>query len=90
MENDQIVKAGNTEVEVLPADGRIQTVIGNHSGELFELLMGNIKKVQAGSAAIPQAQEVRNQVREIINLAKLEVDMYRTVQNLQRQNKKNV
>jgi len=55
----------------------IQTVIGNNGQQLADILIGNIKKVQASPGYIPQAKEIASQVREIINLARIEVEMYR-------------
>ena len=63
---------------------KVQTVIGNNASALAEILMSNITKVQESEKYIPQAQEIANQVRELVNLAKVEVDMYRVANGISR------
>lgn len=62
--------------------GQIKTVIGENSKALSEILMANIKRVQDDPNFIPQAKEIRDQVRELSNLARIEVDMVREMRML--------
>lgn len=62
--------------------GKMKTVIGENSRALSEILMANIKKVQDDPGFIPQAKEIRDQVRELSNLARIEVDMVREMRML--------
>lgn len=60
------------------------TVIGQNSEQLGEILMDTIKNVQNDPAYIPQAAAIKDQVSEFINLAKVEVSMFQAVNNLRR------
>ena len=51
-------------------------------GSLKEILMDNIKKIQANKEYIPQASEINNQVKSIIDLAKAEIDILKTVHGI--------
>lgn len=58
-----------------------KTVVGSSAFELKEILMDNIKKVQGNKDYIPQAVEINNNVKSIIDLAKAEVEMYKSIRN---------
>lgn len=58
------------------------SVIGSNGKELSDILKDNIRKVQSDPAYIPQAQAIADQVKEIINLAKVEVEMVKAVSSL--------
>jgi|GEM_PF-3404884 len=54
-----------------------KTIIGQTASQLSEILMNNIQKVQDNPNYVPQAKEVRDNVRELVNLARVEIDMIR-------------
>lgn len=54
-----------------------KTIIGETATQLSGILMANIKKVQDDPTFVPQAKEVRDNVRELVNLARVEIDMIR-------------
>lgn len=54
-----------------------KTIISETAKPLSEILMANIKKVQEDPGFINQAKEVRDNVRELVNLARVEIDMIR-------------
>lgn len=73
----------NTGLQIVNDAGKpIHTIIGNNAGELSRILMDNIKKVQEDPKYIGQAKEVRDNVREVISLARIEVDMIREVRKV--------
>ncbi|MDB5240077.1 MAG: hypothetical protein JWP57_702 [Spirosoma sp.] len=53
---------------VLPQPAALQS-----SAELKDIMMDNIRKVQADQEYIPQASEIANQVKTLIDLAKTEI-----------------
>jgi len=61
-----------------PASGStVKTVIGENSLAISGILLEQIKKVAENKDNIPQAKETRELVRELINLGKAEIDMFR-------------
>lgn len=50
--------------------------------ELKDVLLDNIKKVQENKDYIPQAQEINNQVKSMIDLAKTEIEFIKTVRKV--------
>jgi len=61
-----------------------QTVIGKTAKPLTEILMENIQKVQENPEYIAQAKEIRDNVRELVNLARVEADMVRELRKTQK------
>ncbi len=51
------------------------TVIGNNSAKLAEILMDNIEKVRKDPKYIQQAEAVNSQVKSMIELGKSEIEM---------------
>lgn len=49
-------------------------IIGRSSSDLQKILMDNITKVQKDKSYIPQAQEINNAVKSMIELAKTEIE----------------
>lgn len=72
-----------TGMQTLPNKNGIMasSVIGQNGKALGDILMDNIQRVQDNPAYIPQAQAIADQVKEIINLAKVEVEMLKAVQS---------
>ena len=72
----------NLQVVSTPQSFMATTVIGQNSKALAEILMASIANVQKDAAYIPQATAIAEQVKEVINLAKVEVDMIKAVNTL--------
>ncbi len=61
-----------------PASGmKVNTVIGQNAVALSTILLDQIEKVQQNPAYLPQAKEVRENVKQLIELGKAEIDMFR-------------
>ena len=58
-----------------------QSVIGSSAKELKEILMENIRQIKDNKEFIPQAVEINNNVKSIIDLAKAEVDLFKALRN---------
>lgn len=71
-----------SEPETLPAQVIAQPVALQASGELKNIILENIRKVQADKEYIPQANEVGNQIKTLIDLAKTEIAYNRMVRGL--------
>lgn len=56
-----------------------QTIIRTSGGELKELVMDNIKRIQRDKEYIPQAVEINNQVKTLIDLAKTEIELIKAL-----------
>lgn len=71
-------------VEVAPAitTGMEATIISGSAQELKNVLLENIRKVQASKDYIPQAVAIKDNVDSIITLAKTEIEMMKTVRSL--------
>ena len=54
-----------------------KTIMASTGQDLVEILRDNIRKVQEDKNYIPQAQEIQNNARTIIELAKVEVEYYK-------------
>ncbi len=67
------------EVTIIPASEQsiIRSVVikGNVLSELRDILLDNVKKVQENKDYVPQAKEISNSIGQIINLAKVEIDL---------------
>jgi hypothetical protein len=75
--NLSVVEQGS-DLQVLSQQGMpFKTIISETASQLSDILMANIKKVQDDPAFVPQAKEVRDNVRELVNLARVEIDMIR-------------
>ena len=75
----------NTDIQVMNGNNAIQpfkTVISETASPLSEILMASIRKVQADPGYINQAKEIRDNVRELVNLARVEVDAIRELRKL--------
>lgn len=59
-----------------------QQISSSVLSEVKDILMANIKSVQADKNYIPQAVEVRESADKIIDLAKVEIDYMRTLNKL--------
>lgn len=59
-----------------------KTVIGQTASPLKDILMDSIKKVQNDPSYIPQAKAIRENVRELVNLARVEIDAFREVRKV--------
>ncbi len=82
-ENNQIATAEQgSELQILNQKDMPKTIISETAGPLSAILMENIKKVQADPNYINQAKEIRDNVREIINLGRVEIDMFREVRKV--------
>lgn len=82
MEN-QTEQSENTGLTLLNESGKpIQTIVGQNAPALSGILMDNIKRVQDNPAYIGQAKEIRDNVRELVNLARVEIDMIREVRKV--------
>ncbi len=76
--NKVAVMEQGSDLQVLKEKGMpFKTIIGETAGPLSEILMANILKVQNDASFVPQAKEVRDNVRELVNLARVEIDMIR-------------
>ena len=76
--NKVAVMEQGSDLQVLKEQGMpFKTIIGETAGPLSEILMANIQKVQNDPGFVPQAKEVRDNVRELVNLARVEIDMIR-------------
>lgn len=71
-------------LEVAPAitTGMEATIISGSAQELKNVLLENIRKVQASKDYIPQAVAIKDNVDSIITLAKTEIEMMKTVRSL--------
>ncbi|MCO6499105.1 MAG: hypothetical protein J5I47_01865 [Vicingus serpentipes] len=58
------------------------TINGAVVSNVKQILLDNIKKVQENKDYIPQAAEINNNVKSIIDLAKAEIEMVKTIKNL--------
>lgn len=77
--DDLLQKIKSLDME-LRAPINLETSIIRQSGiELKNILLNNIRKVQDDSTYLPQAQEVNANVKTIIDLAKTEVEMAKTI-----------
>lgn len=78
-QNNQLaVVEQGSDLQLLKEQGMpFKTIISETAGPLSEILMANIKKVQNDPTFVPQAKEVRDNVRELVNLARVEIDMIR-------------
>jgi hypothetical protein len=78
-QNDKVaVMEQGSALQILGEKGMpFKTIIGSTASQLSEILMANIKKVQTNPEFVPQAKEVRDNVRELVNLARVEIDMIR-------------
>lgn len=74
----------NNSILQLPKMDISHTVIGSNAASLSSIIMENIKMVQANKDYIPQAEAVNSQIKALIDVAKTEVDMYRTVAFMQK------
>lgn len=54
-----------------------KTIMASTGQDLVEILRDNIRKVQEDKNYIPQAHEIQNNARTIIELAKVEVEYYK-------------
>ncbi len=59
-------------------------VLGSVASELKDVLVDNIRKVQADKDFIPQAQAINDQAKSIIDLAKLEVEFIKAITYLKK------
>lgn len=64
---------------VAPPSAVPQTIIRTSGGELKELVMDNIRKIQRDKEYIPQAIEINNQVKTLIDLAKTEIELIKAL-----------
>lgn len=55
------------------------SVIGSSGQELKDILMDNIRKLQSDKDYVAQAQAVNETVKTIIDIARVEVDMFRVM-----------
>ena len=69
-----------------PGEAMANTVIGKNSAQLSEILMRSIKNVEENPGYIPQAIAIKDAVGEMIKLAKTEVAMMVTINNLKGSN----
>jgi len=78
-DNNQVAKfEQGSDLQVLKEQGMpFKTIISETASKLSDILMNNITKVQADPSFVPQAKEVRDNVRELVNLARVEIDMIR-------------
>lgn len=73
----------STSLTILNDSGKpVKTIVGENATALSNILIDNIKKVQDNPAYIGQAKEIRDNVREIVNLARVEIDMIREVRKV--------
>jgi len=77
--NNELAAEQGSGLQIInPTSGQtVKTVIGENSLAISKILLDQIQKVQADVAYLPQAKEVRENVRELISLGKAEIDMYR-------------
>lgn len=54
-----------------------KTVIGENADMLNTILLDNIKRLQTSPDFLAQAKEIREQVREVVNIAKVQVEMFK-------------
>lgn len=53
----------------------VRTVIGDNAGELHSFLLDNIKKLQTNPDFLSQAKEIRENVKQIVDIGRLQVEM---------------
>lgn len=70
-EKGEVSKPPSTELITI----RSEVVPGNTLNDLRNILLDNIKKVQENRDYVPQAKEISNSIGQIINLAKVEIEM---------------
>lgn len=77
--NEMVVSEQGSGLKIInPTDGQtVKTVIGENALTISKILLSQIQKVQESPDYLPQAKEVRENVRELISLGKAEIDMYR-------------
>ncbi|PRY51512.1 hypothetical protein B0I27_10798 [Arcticibacter pallidicorallinus] len=72
------ISSENTPAVVSPS-AVPQTIIRTSGGELKDLVMENIRKIQRDKEYIPQAIEINNQVKTLIDLAKTEIELIKAL-----------
>ncbi|HEY4148923.1 MAG TPA: hypothetical protein VGM41_08340 [Chitinophagaceae bacterium] len=74
MSTELQTKGQEAGLSVIPADNSMmaKTVIGQNGQALVDILKDSITKVQNDPDYIPQATAIRENIREIIDLAKVE------------------
>lgn len=55
------------------------SIITTNAGELTNILMDNIKKVQNDASYISQAEAINSQVKTVIDIAKAQIEMYKAM-----------
>lgn len=60
------------------------SVIRTNASNLANIIMDNITKLKTDKAYIPQAQEINNAVKTMIDLAKVEVEYMKTINSMRK------
>jgi hypothetical protein len=60
-----------------------ESIIGTNGPALTQILMDNITKVQSDPNYIPQAQAVSENIGQIIQLAKTQIEMFKVANQMQ-------
>lgn len=84
IENEEVSAVAETGIALVPpVEQQMQTtVIGGVGRDLVAILKKSIEKVEQDPAYIPQATAIRENVAEIINLAKTEVQTMVALKNI--------
>lgn len=85
----ETIEQGSGMQIINPTSGQtVKTVIGENSLAISKILLQQIEKVQENKDYLPQAKEIRENVRELISLGKAEIDMYRIAAQVMLKSKK--